>query len=56
MIIYSTVIYFGYELWMELHKANMMVVFLINIPYTLIPLLLLWRLWNEEPFKQKKRD
>jgi hypothetical protein len=42
-IVYSTVIYFGVELVEEGHRANLPMVVLINIPYTIVPLLLAYR-------------
>ena len=48
-IVYSTVIYFGVELVEEAHRANLAVVVLVNIPYTIVPLLLGVRLWGDGP-------
>jgi hypothetical protein len=54
-IIYSTVVYFGFEFLDESNKAhaNLWAVFLVNIPYTLVPLLLMWRMRRSEPFKER---
>jgi len=53
-IVYSTFVYFGYEFFDENNRteANLLGVFLVNIPYTLVPLLLLWRMRNPDPFRQ----
>merc|ERR1712065_27041 len=48
-LLYSTFVYFGYEFIMEYHRANMWGVVLINIPYTIMPIVLIWRLWGNEP-------
>lgn len=54
-IVYSTAVYFGFEFLDESNKAqaNLWAVFLVNIPYTLIPLLLMWRMRHPEPFKER---
>jgi hypothetical protein len=44
-IVYSTVVYFGYEFVAERERANLLMVVLINVPYTIVPLLLGWRMW-----------
>jgi len=51
-IVYSTLVYFGYELFDPVNRAqaNLPMVFLINIPYTLVPLLLLWRMKRAPAF------
>merc|ERR1711916_267475 len=49
VLLYSTFVYFGYEFIMEYHRANMWGVVLINIPYTIMPIVLIWRLWGNEP-------
>ena len=48
-LIYSTLVYFGYELWMEHERANLAMVFLVNVPYTLVPLAFLARLLRGSP-------
>ena len=50
-IVYSTVVYFGYEVLDPANRAqaNLSAVFLINIPFTLVPLLLLWRMSSANP-------
>lgn len=50
-IVYSTVVYFGYEFVVERERANLAMVVLINVPYTIVPLLLGWRMWSERPRK-----
>jgi len=51
-IVYSTLVYFGYEFLDEPNRAqaNLLAVFLVNIPYTLVPLLLMWRVRHPDPF------
>jgi len=43
-LIYSTVVYFGYELLAEAHRASLFWVFVINLPWTLAPFALIMRL------------
>lgn len=49
-IVYSTIVYFGIELIGERHRANMWMVVAVNIPYTIVPLVLAWRLRRPAPF------
>lgn len=51
-IIYSTAVYFGWEFLDAANRAeaNLAAVFVVNIPYTIVPLLLLWRMRSPEPF------
>jgi len=51
-IVYSTAVYFGWEFTSAENRAqaNLWGVFVVNIPYTLVPLLLLWRVRRPEPF------
>jgi hypothetical protein len=51
-IVYSTAVYFGWELLDAPNRAeaNLLGILLVNIPYTIIPLLLMWRMRNPEPF------
>lgn len=53
-IVYSTLVYFGWEFLDEANRAeaNLLAVFIVNIPYTVVPLLLIWRMRNAEPFGQ----
>lgn len=53
-IVYSTAVYFGYELLDESNRAqaNLPAVFLVNIPYTLIPTMLIWRMHKPKPFER----
>jgi hypothetical protein len=44
-IVYSTIVYFGYEFIAEAGRADMTMVVLVNIPYTIMPLALAWRMW-----------
>ncbi len=58
-IVYSLFVYFGAEVWTERQRANLPMVFLINIPYLIIPLLLAWRLRRARPFDEgagRRRD
>lgn len=51
-IVYSTLVYFGWEFLDETNRAhaNLVAVFVVNIPYTIVPLLLIWRMRNPTPF------
>ena len=51
-IVYSTAVYFGWEFASAENRAqaNLWGVFVVNIPYTLVPLLLGWRLRHPSPF------
>jgi hypothetical protein len=51
-IVYSTLVYFGWEFLDEANRsqANLVAVFVVNIPYTVVPLLLMWRMRLPEPF------
>ncbi len=49
-IVYSTGVYFGVELIEEAHRADLPMVVLINIPYTIVPLVLLVRVWKAPMF------
>jgi hypothetical protein len=52
-IVYSTVVYFAWEFLDEANRAqaNLPAVILVNIPYTIVPLLLMWRVRHPEPFR-----
>lgn len=54
-ILYSTLVYFGWEFLDEANRAraNLPAVLIVNIPYTLVPLLLVWRVRHPEPFSSK---
>ena len=41
----STFFYFPYEFLFEYERANMWFVVIVNIPYTVLPLVLAWRVW-----------
>ena len=43
-LFYSTVVYFAYEFMAEWHRASLLWVFVINLPWTLAPVLLFLRL------------
>lgn len=51
-IVYSTIVYFGYEFLDTANRAeaNLLAVFLVNVPFTIVPLLLMWRMRRPEPF------
>ncbi len=49
-IVYSTAIYFGVEFAEEAHRADLPMVLLINIPYTIVPIVLLGRVWRPDVF------
>ena len=51
-IVYSTLVYFGWEFLDpdNREQANLLAVFIVNIPYTVVPLLLMWRVRKPEPF------
>lgn len=51
-IVYSTVVYFGWEFLDARNRAeaNLLAVTIVNIPYTVVPLLLMWRVREPEPF------
>lgn len=55
-LLYSTVVYFAYEVIAEAHRASMLWVFLINLPWTLAPVLLVLRLQLEPPAERKRKD
>ena len=42
-LIYSTVVYFAYECLAEAHRASLLWVFIINLPWTLAPFLIILR-------------
>lgn len=49
-IVYSTLVYFGYEFVVERERADLAMVVLINVPYTIMPLVLGWRMRAADPF------
>ena len=51
-IVYSTLVYFGWEFLDSANRdqANLWAVFVVNIPYTIVPLLLMWRVRRNGPF------
>lgn len=49
-IVYSTVVYFGVEFLEPLEGTDLAIVFWINIPYTIVPLWLGWRLRRRPVF------
>jgi hypothetical protein len=55
-IIYSTLVYFLTEFLTERYRANLPMVTLVNIPYTIVPCLLVWRLWHPSPFAARNRE
>ena len=55
-LFYSTLVYFGYEFMEEMHRADMLWVVLINVPYTLMPMLLLYRTWGSDSLWPKHKQ
>ena len=53
-IVYSTLVYFGWEFLSPANRAeaNLPVVVLVNIPYTIVPLMLMWRVRYARPFER----
>ena len=53
-IVYSTVVYFGWEFLDPGNRADahLLGVFVVNIPYTVVPLLLMWRMRRRDPFPE----
>ncbi|KIG18403.1 hypothetical protein DB30_00688 [Enhygromyxa salina] len=49
-IVYSTLVYFGYEFVAERERANLAMVVLVNVPYTIVPIVLGWRVRARDPF------
>lgn len=49
-IIYSTLVYFLTEFVSQGQRANLAMVVLVNIPYTIVPCLLVWRLRHPNVF------
>jgi hypothetical protein len=49
-MLYSMVVYFGAELWTERGRANLALVFLINVPYPIVAVALAVRLRRPAPF------
>jgi hypothetical protein len=48
-LLYSTIVYFAYEILVESHRASLFWVFMINLPWTLMPFLLILRLAPPSP-------
>ena len=49
-IVYSTLVYFAVELLGEARRADLLMVVLVNVPYTIVPLLLAYRVRQARPF------
>jgi len=49
-IVYSTLVYFLTEFLSEGHRANLAMVTVVNVPYTIVPCLLVWRMRRPDPF------
>ncbi|MFN7952714.1 MAG: emopamil-binding family protein [bacterium] len=49
-VVYSTLVYFGWELSSERGRADLPMVVLVNVPYTVVPLVLAARLRRSPPF------
>jgi len=56
-IVYSTLVYFGWEFFDPTNRAeaNLLAVFIINIPYTIVPLILIWRVRYPKPFNSQDK-
>eukprot|EP01039_Chlorochromonas_danica_P006205 gene6205-6843_t len=54
-LIYSTIVYFAMEVLEEVEGTNLLVVFLVNLPWTIIPILLLYRLYQIDKKDQPNR-
>ena len=54
-IVYSTLVYFAWEFLDEANResANLLAVLIVNIPYTIVPLLLMWRVRAPAPFADR---
>jgi hypothetical protein len=54
-IVYSTIVYFAWEFVDAENRAraDLLAVFLVNIPYTIVPLLLMWRVRRQRPFSAR---
>ena len=48
-VVYSTLVYFLVEFLTQAHRANLPMVVVVNIPYTIIPCILAWRVWGAGP-------
>lgn len=55
-IIYSTLVYFLVEILSQRDRANLVMVVIVNVPYTIIPCLLVRRMWSGDPFSQPATD
>lgn len=51
-IVYSTAVYFGFEVLDPVNRSqtNLLAVFVVNIPFTIVPLLLMWRMRSRPAF------
>ena len=50
-LLYSTIVYFAVECIQERARADLLMVFVINIPYSIFPAVLLHRLWAGPAFR-----
>ncbi len=48
-VVYSTLVYFLIEFLTQRHRAVLPMVVAVNIPYTIVPCILAWRVWGTEP-------
>lgn len=55
-IVYSTLVYFAYEFIAEAGRANLAMVVLVNVPYTIVPLLLGGRVARGPVFSEPRPD
>jgi hypothetical protein len=49
-LLYSCIIYFAWEVMAAPHGTSMLVVFGVNLPYAIMPAVLLWRATRPGPF------
>lgn len=50
-LIYSTIVYFAMEIIENLPGTNILIVFIVNIPWTIIPIILLYRVLQDKKAK-----
>eukprot|EP01084_Bolivina_argentea_P070020 127369_1 len=54
-LVYSTIVYFVYEMIIEYHRISVTAVVLINIPWTIIPIVLLIRVLHPNYLETRKK-
>ena len=53
-VVYSTLVYFAFEMIEEWHRINVPAVILINMPWTVVPPLAAWRILHPPPASSRK--